>query len=240
MPGGWLQHCSTPCRVTDHELSRAAAGAYIWTAVAAARPLASDCVGSKHMSAACTPWRRVSSVLWQALPDALVVMPPALQMLEQQLVWQRLRQVCEEGATADAVVESTRPAGLIVKVANCVSGFVPGSHVQEVCMRWPAAPILQHPPRDHGAARRAALEVGFGCQSCVKALQCWTDGSHAASHQSSHKAAGGASLQGSGTRAGMQGWEGFLRGLRSHGVQASLACMLCGQYLHWEVVWRAE
>jgi hypothetical protein len=55
----------------------------------------------------------------------------AAQMLEQEVLWQRLRQMCEEGAMVEALVESTRPAGLIVKVMG-ISGFVPGSHVQEV------------------------------------------------------------------------------------------------------------
>lgn len=54
------------------------------------------------------------------------------QAIEQELVWQRLRQLQAEGATAVATVESARPAGLICKVFDALTGFIPGSHVLEV------------------------------------------------------------------------------------------------------------
>ncbi len=39
----------------------------------------------------------------------------------------------EEGATVEAVVDSVRPAGLIVRInASDVTGFVPGSHISPV------------------------------------------------------------------------------------------------------------
>ena len=54
------------------------------------------------------------------------------QAIEQELVWQRLRQLQAEGATVVATVESARPAGLICKVFDALTGFIPGSHVLEV------------------------------------------------------------------------------------------------------------
>ena len=54
------------------------------------------------------------------------------QVLEKALLWQRLRQINEEGALVDAIVDSTRPAGLIVRANDVISGFIPGSHVQTV------------------------------------------------------------------------------------------------------------
>ena len=54
------------------------------------------------------------------------------QAIEKELVWQRLRQLQAEGAQVPAIVESARPAGLICKVFDALTGFIPGSHVLEV------------------------------------------------------------------------------------------------------------
>ena len=94
---------------------------------------------------------RCLACLWQRhgiwAPEPIAEMPPwrkgdhqnfvllHAQVLEQGVVWQRLRQMAEEGAQVDAVVESTRPAGLIVKIFGSISGFVPGSHTQPVSNR---------------------------------------------------------------------------------------------------------
>ena len=76
------------------------------------------------------------------------------QAIEQELVWQRLRQLQAEGATVVATVESARPAGLICKVFDALTGFIPGSHVLEVgiphvlafamCTLTPCAAPLRH------------------------------------------------------------------------------------------------
>jgi ribosomal protein S1 len=61
-----------------------------------------------------------------------------LQTLEKSLLWQRLRQMSEEGAVVEATVEQVRPAGLIVRVTGSdVTGFVPGSHISSVHARAP-------------------------------------------------------------------------------------------------------
>lgn len=63
-----------------------------------------------------------------------------LQTLEKSLLWQRLRQMSEEGAVVEATVEQVRPAGLIVRVTGSdVTGFVPGSHISSVRARAPLA-----------------------------------------------------------------------------------------------------
>lgn len=56
-----------------------------------------------------------------------------VQTLEKALMWQRLRQMSEEGAPVEALVESVRPAGLIVRLEGSdITGFVPGSHIMQV------------------------------------------------------------------------------------------------------------
>jgi len=53
--------------------------------------------------------------------------------LEKALLWQRLRQMSEEGVAVEAVVDQVRPAGLIVRLVNSdITGFVPGSHINTV------------------------------------------------------------------------------------------------------------
>jgi len=56
----------------------------------------------------------------------------SMKVLEKAMMWQRLRQISEEAATIEGVVDAVRPGGLMVKVYNCLPGFVPGSHVNEV------------------------------------------------------------------------------------------------------------
>ena len=56
-----------------------------------------------------------------------------MQTLEKSLLWQRLRQMNEEGAPVEAVVDHVRPAGLIVRLESSdITGFVPGSHIMQV------------------------------------------------------------------------------------------------------------
>ena len=79
----------------------------------------------------------ISKVSHSALDglDKLVAMNGRvlLQTLEKSLLWQRLRQMSEEGAVVEATVEQVRPAGLIVRVTGSdVTGFVPGSHISSV------------------------------------------------------------------------------------------------------------
>ncbi|BDA46701.1 30S ribosomal protein S1, chloroplastic [Coccomyxa sp. Obi] len=56
----------------------------------------------------------------------------SIKTLEKALLWQRLRQMSEEGAPVEAVVDSVRPAGLIVRLESSdITGFVPGSHIMQ-------------------------------------------------------------------------------------------------------------
>lgn len=64
-----------------------------------------------------------------------------MQTLEKSLLWQRLRQMSEEGAPVEAIVDSVRPAGLIVRLEGSdITGFVPGSHILQVQCFPPSFP----------------------------------------------------------------------------------------------------
>ena len=98
-----------------------------------------------------------------SLPGFLIA-----QAIEKELVWQRLRQLQAEGAYLPVTVESARPAGLICKVFDALTGFIPGSHVLEVGIlhrvAFPMCMLIAHaaplsPESQASETRDKVLEV---------------------------------------------------------------------------------
>ena len=107
---------------------------YLWPTTCCIMPLCT--VWFDNLRPKCFPRPCVTWPLWCSLapctfqhltPDFLIA-----QAIEKELVWQRLRQLQAEGAFVPVIVESARPAGLICKVFDALTGFIPGSHVLEV------------------------------------------------------------------------------------------------------------